>query len=409
MGNKFKILYVAFVSLVLGVLFYNHTPTITIDWIVFILFLIGFAIDSILPVCIYVVCNLFGVSYDVSFQVWVNYAVILYVGVKCVLEFRQATLDRILKYLLILLVSMIISFFFGEYSNFKLLVNVVVLFLVFLTFSSTKYQGKQSLLIASLFSAGIVISLYAAIQFFTGQMELISTVKLNYNENVRNLSNALVFPFFFSGYKLIDNSGKRNKEFILWLLSFCFTGILLVLSYSRGAILSSFIAIAVIFLLNLKSKSFGRIIFVVAVLLLFYNILGSLDVDSEKMYSDESALDRFDFWGFMFLKMCKKPLCLLFGFGPCNILEVTGNTIFEGYYSHSVFLDFLFLYGIVGFVAFLSFLIFITKRVFSKKQPFNIGLLALCFLMFTSHGSSFTIQFYAFLGLCSSCLIEQEQ
>ena len=85
----------------------------------------------------------------------------------------------------------------------------------------------------------------------------------------------------------------------------------------------------------------------------------------------------------------------LFGFGPGEIAKMDIN----GHYSHSLFMDWLFSYGIVGMLIFVIILIRILRLLLSSKSNFKLSLFLLSCFLFSTHGVITNDMFYILIGV----------
>ncbi|MDN6166867.1 MAG: O-antigen ligase family protein, partial [Tetragenococcus koreensis] len=102
-------------------------------------------------------------------------------------------------------------------------------------------------------------------------------------------------------------------------------------------------------------------------------------------------------WSTYWEEMKSSPLTFFFGFGPGDIKRL--NLI--SYYSHSLILDVLFSYGIVGFILFSTMIVQEFIKSIKSRNNLSIAILAFALLLFSTHSTATNTSFYILMGISS--------
>jgi hypothetical protein len=173
-------------------------------------------------------------------------------------------------------------------------------------------------------------------------------------------------------------------KYPLFALIFLTNSFLIFLSISQTAILIIILMIIFIFLKNII-KRFSYIFFIIIILISlfifffdfnsneyqpFLNVLNRFDTEVNEGFDGDNGLE-----GRNYDRIIKFPEYLIFGAGESRLDRFDKNINLE---IHSVFINILFSYGIIGF---LFFMFFIFKIII--KLNFNNLILFFLFLLFT--------------------------
>lgn len=226
---------------------------------------------------------------------------------------------------------------------------------------------------------------------------LIYSGRLAIHESIRTLANIIAIPVYATVISILTNSYKLLTRLFLLTIA-AISSFILFATLSKGALIATFSGLAAAYL-TMVTKRRLNITFVIAVILIMsasFNYLVSLTEFRVERLSEESGgfSGRTDIWETYWNLLKQDPGTLLFGFGPGDIKRL--NVL--KYYSHSLFLDVLFSYGLITFIVFVSILIRISFNVFKMREPISMGLLVFAILLYATHGVSADITFYILLA-----------
>ena len=295
--------------------------------------------------------------------------------------------------------SIIISHVVGIKSSF--IATAVLLFKWGCVFylASQVIENRFFPVIISLFSMGIAILLY---QTFNP----ITFWSLDPLYNSKDIATSVAIPAYLLLWVAINNKMKFYRQLFFILVALCCI-VTMALTYSRGALLSLFVAIGYVLLIGVKNKKIVSIIIIVVLAVVVVNSMEMM-LDYERMTSNlEGGNGRTDIWaGFIQIMRKDGIMRLIFGCGPSGLTGLTLN----GTYAHSAILDYFFSYGLVGFSFVLYYICTVFFRLRRNNYHFFMGLLILDVLMFFTHGNYAEPLFLFILGLCmgAACLTKEQ-
>ena len=291
--------------------------------------------------------------------------------------------------------------------NYLFVVNQLLLVL-----GITYYSRKpSSIILLSFVVSGLCLCLYVSYQYITGNASMfMGSLVFGDGEEagqVKSLAIGVVVPAYVFLYNLLYSKDGFLKKIVYSFIILVCIGVI-VLTYSRGVLLSFGAALSFLILNYFKSKlSLLRIFLLAAGAVLVGYMLLQLDIDEEKMFENiEGGHGRTDIWGFYLSKLKNEGfLGILFGLGPGDSKRITEGTLYSGFYSHSVFLDYFFSCGVFGLFFILYILGYTAKRLFKGGNIFCLGFLLLITLMFSTHGTSTNALFHGLLAICIGGLL----
>lgn len=235
---------------------------------------------------------------------------------------------------------------------------------------------------------------------------LYSSNRLAFYGNVRDMANACAIPLSFI---IISYITKMKRLFRLPpLLIVIFTAVLslaLIMTLSRGAIIALISGVA-LSIVTFKKRS--RLHIFVAVLisgLILFISFKSMPSNINRIFELSPNMNgRTDIWReYISTLFSSNILRVCFGFGPGSVTRLGISYL----YAHSLFLDVLFSYGVVGFLFIIAFLARHISRFIKQKNAFILGCFITIVLCYISHGTVASFNFYIVTGLLS--VIQKEE
>lgn len=373
-----------------------------------IMFFFFFGAD--LSICIYVSSILLQVEYSNT------HAKILLLLISFILLYsiiRERMIKKILPIFLPCVLFGITSFFSTLIGYQTALISYLfVVNQLLLILGITYYSRKpSSIILLSFIVSGLCLCLYVSYQYISGNASMfMGSLVFGDGEEagqVKSLAIGVVVPAYVFLYKILCNKDVFFKKIVYaFIILVCIC--VIVLTYSRGVLLSFGVALFFLILNYFKSKlSLLRILLLATGAFLLGYMLLQLDIDNEKMFENlEGGHGRTDIWDFFLSKLENEGFSgILFGLGPGDSKRITDGTLFSGLYSHSVFLDYLFSCGVFGLLFILYLLGYTAKGLFKENNVFCLGLLLLLAFTFSTHGTSTNTIFHGLLAICIGGLL----
>ncbi|MDQ2085661.1 hypothetical protein RBH29_04335 [Herbivorax sp. ANBcel31] len=304
-----------------------------------------------------------------------------------------------------------ISFLVGKDTNFVyygwFLISIALFFVAKTYF---KYDGSKLAIFSFYMCAFLLIGIvFTSISF----EQALAQGRLSVFGNIRVLANALVIPLLFETHDLITNKNKsksllykRSKSLVFLVLL-----IVLLMTVSRGAIFAYLFG-SLIIVLKSKQKRILKIYLILAALYVSIFILEEQGVINILRLFNLSRLqtlgNRDHIWGYYLSELFSQDLLgILFGFGPGELYRVSGGVMSRGAYAHSVPLDFLFTYGIIGATIFSIIMCKLMKRIIKSKNTLAISVFLTTIVLYFTHGTVISREFYILTALVI-CLTHNE-
>jgi len=327
------------------------------------------------------------------------------------LLFEQKGIIELKSLLVFLIISVVcvISYFVGISTDIisMFLFELVVLMMFFV--KSTVRKGKFDYVLYSFDICSLCIIISILIGAFFDRNSVFTRGRLSFSDNVKTLAEFIVIPLFFriisaldkkSLYSISNAENRKNMVAIIMLT------LLLISTISRGTIVAILGALLLYSLLNYRNSR--NLIFLISVLL-----AGTLALTffEEKLTNlgflshIEGFNGRTDIWRF-YIDLYKSYgfKNIIFGLGPGNIQRLASGTRYGRYYIHSVIVDCLVTYGLLGMsILGISFLSFIRKSI-KRYNSLALSLVVLCLLMFFTHGNINYRLFYIMIGIIAGLL-----
>lgn len=375
----------------------------------------GVVVDIYLPLCFFVSASLLNVQFEGVYEA----GAALYTGILAIsiiyrnrnqVKFYIKYVALFLYFCVILLMSTLVGFETTMMSSVTMVYTLLICFAV--AFSGN--DNKSKYLSFSLFVGGIMVLfiVYAALKNGTAYAIDDTSGRLSFGDNVRTLSNAIAFTIYLSIYKIIEAINKRQLLKKSYWLIFAALGLfILMLTVSRGVIFSVAAAFLYLYLANIRPLNFQKTILMIALVVVGIYFIGTIDFNRDYMTNKITTMTGRDvIWEFYFSKLVEGGLpSILFGFGPGSVKRIAVGTQFADMYAHSLFLDYMFCFGILGFIFIAFFVGNIGLELWRKRDVYAIGLYIMTILMFIPNGSAGTPLFYYLFGLCMSRLLQKRR
>lgn len=317
--------------------------------------------------------------------------------------------------------------FDGLFSCFRLITVFFVMLIILLEFNTAKKIEK---LFKVLICSTIVPVFFAIVQIFTG-------IGTKFSEGFWRINGGFAHPNVFGMYLSIfiimvyamlmlkSNVNIRNKR-LLWIVELVLM-ICLLLTYGRGALLSSGVVILLITLFYIRKKNllFFCIPSMILVILCFYMSGASFFNIGERfedvkvwettnvLYEKSNSLGwRIQYWKELLTKAFKSPII---GYGLGSVVHI-GSCHME---SHNNYIHIFVETGMGVFFYFLAILMFFKKAFKCVKEANNsqkyffVGVIGIIFFYlinsFSAHlirNTTLQIYFFSFLTMvnCSDKL-----
>jgi len=277
----------------------------------------------------------------------------------------------------LLSVSLITSFILiGEFSTGYAISYVLYLlfFIVLLNYNFDTSEIRR-VLDSYLWSGCLIAFLivYYRKTFYDGQVRFTVQVLDHPMFDPNFLGAFLVFPFIISSSKFI------LKRSFLYLFSTLLILCGLLMTASRGAMLSSSFGFIFVSAQILKKRSDFYKIFLVAILLLllsyqFVDFIpeGSYERLFVDSYDDGSNAKRLNNWEFGIDAFFKSPL---FGYGLNGEMKILRSAVHSNRVAHNTYIAFLLQFGIVGCASIMYGIVKLFRKVIKYREYAMLGIL----------------------------------
>lgn len=364
--------------------------------ILFLFFLFSsFYINRILPVCFYLIGNVIHIETNsmTLILIWSYLAVIsLYYIKKSDVPLKTLVLPSVVFF-----INAIFSNFFGINVNWITCYQMVVsiLIMIFIAYIMTKKDSVFVLL--TFLSTGLLMLFIVYWQIFTGRVFETAQGSIGFAEHAKSLSVPVIIIAYISVYLLLNFRRYRLQWYnILFCLILVLSTVgLVLLTYSRGVLISFIVAGLYLVVRSIKGNFFITLFSAFVMFFAFSHLLSNLQLNESLMFDNlEGGNGRTEIWA-SFINQMETSQSVLIGFGSGNTKDIS----LLGYYSHSSILDFFFCYGIGGLIYIVYLLCNIGFSLKQHNDVFFMGVYILFVLMFSTHGSSSGILFNCYIGL----------
>lgn len=392
-------LLIVFIAIVVS--FFEDSLGAYLPYLVTGAMFLGFFLDRILPICIYVPATMFNIEFGM-----LEYIVLGILIISCFVAYSETEKSEKRKNWTSFFFAcffIFVSTYFGYKSNPVTAVVTIITMFYFFCYCSI-FRGERAKLVEfSFFATGVVMTLFVLRQIISGSATYLWGTRLTFEESVRTLANAVAFTIYYAFCRLAITKNENDTLIskLFYLVIFAAGAYVLFMTYSRGVLLSVGVACVLAILFTLKKVSVKHVIGIIAVIGFAVWGIGKLQLDSALLSHDVAGgSGRFDLWSYFIQDMFREgPVRFLFGYGPGEFTRVSQNSPFTGLYAHSLFMDALFSFGILGFLYLMKIIFNTAKLALNSKSAYIIGLTVLSVLMYISHGNSSNYQFYLMLGL----------
>lgn len=284
---------------------------------------------------------------------------------------------------------------YNAMDNIRGLISVGLLVCIFLAVVYHIGQKQLPVIILSLVGSSLLGLLISIIGFE-------NTWRITIDGNVRVLSNAIGLSMVFAFAVLLgdrvterlpEDSGKKLKT--LAAVGTVFFGLILITTVSRGAILAvGLSAFSMIFLkfISVKNKkeSIKKGLYSIPVIGIFIVAVNFIERHftsghlARRLNLEMFDNIRFEIWGAALNQL--SPLQWLIGTGPDNFRQLANQGGYD-YYAHSVFVDTLVSFGVIGLGLLALVLAVCLLNHILHKNILAVGTTVYLFLSFATHGS----------------------
>lgn len=257
-------------------------------------------------------------------------------------------------------------------------INMTIFFILL---TSIQYSAKQiklfinSTLWGSTLAAIIMLS---KMTLYHGMGIRYSLTIFNTEIDPNNIAVFFAFGVIISFYNFFINGNGKILNFVFFVINL----VALLISGSRGAIVTIVCTIAIVIMYKFQGKinifkSIKYIIKIVLILMtivwiLNYLVPGKLLNRTTQVNSYEDGSDRTIIWGYAIERLVEKPIL---GFGVGTFPELTIPYFDQTKGMHNTYLLVLFDVGIIGFGFFISIIITLAFAATRKKHYFALAIL----------------------------------
>lgn len=275
------------------------------------------------------------------------------------------------------------------FSEYLYLYNSLGLFFLIIHFSFKAENNFGEYLFIGLILGAVTIVLTVLFQFDTSMLY----GRLSFNESIRRLSNGLALPTLILYMNILTPNKlqirKLNKAWAVAIL--IIFSIFLILTDSRGVVMP--LAISGIFytMSNLSTKSLKNI-FKGVVPVVIGTMLAFAYFDFSSKFRlrliDFDSNNRLEIWRGSIGSFLNESVPRLFFGGGLGSFENYAMTGYGGAtYSHSVFIDSLVAFGIIGFVLLICLVGYLFLVALKARNNVALSILLFTVLTFSTHGN----------------------
>ena len=334
-------------------------------------------------------------NFPVSGTVWILATLPAYFGrslIRCQLKKTE------LIYAAVTVGALVASFVLGEQANGNTMLLLLMCFGAYFTLANDPCDEDE---IKAYALCGLIIVLVALSTSITADYDGLKYGRLSINDNVRSLANAVAISLMMLMSGILSAVRRKGNGNLLFYAAAVIGVVILFATLSKGAIIAFCAGIATVFLMSkipLYKKIIFGILFVVVVLLVVDKLSQNEALNTDRLMENTSDLNgRTDIWMTYWRQMNRSAGRLLFGFGPGDLLRMR----IMDYYAHSLFMDILFSYGVVGFVLVIGGFIVTWRKVLLSKQPLAISLMVFAILLYATHGIANNSSYYIIMGIAT--------
>ena len=389
------------VFITIAVSFFEDSLGAYLPYLVVGAMFLGFFVDRILPICIYVPTTMFNIEFGIL--EYVTLAILIVSCFVAYIETEKSQRRENWTGFFFVCLFVFASTYFGYESNPVTAVVTIMTMFYFYCYCSIFRGEKARLVEFALFVSGVVMMAFVLRQIASGSAIYLWGTRLTFEESVRDLANAVAFSIYYAFCRLAITKSEKDtfKSKIFHFVIFAAGSYVLFMTYSRGVLLSVGVACIIAILFTLKKISVKHIIGIVAVIIFAIWGISSMQLDTTLLSNDVAGgSGLLEFWAYFIRDMFSDGIVrILFGYGPGEFARVSYNSPFRGFYAHSLFMDAWFSFGILGIIYLMKITLNTVKLALHTKSAYIIGLTVLTVLMYAAHGNSSNYQFYLMLGL----------
>lgn len=340
------------------------------------------------------------INFEISSTVLIIAALPTYFG-RPLLDMRIS--PKNLVHAAVTVVVLLISLMTGEDPNYRTMVLFMLCFAAYFTVANGECTESE---LKAYAISGIIITVVSLVVSNAGGGTGLRYGRLSINGSIRELANAVAISLFLLLSGIIGSARRRKRNYLEYAVV-ALGGLILFATLSNGAIIALIAGVAVIFLMN-KMAFYKKVLYaglLCALFLVIVKYLSSNDaLSTDRLLQSEGGFNgRFDIWLSYLKGMSQSTGRLLFGFGPGDVrrLGISNN------YSHSLFFDILFSYGILGSICVFGAFIRMGWGIFSSRNASAMGVAVFAVLLYATHGVSTATSLYILLGIATSLAKQQ--
>ncbi len=291
-----------------------------------------------------------------------------------------------------------LSYYFGIDSQFSTMAVFFSSLLIFVQVLDSSVTPEEFFDYTVLATAIIVTILF--LDALNGNLNL-RFGRLAINDNIRDLADLVSIPAFLSWSLLFVGNKRKALLLIIGIVS----SFVLLLTVSKGALISTALGVFFVILASGKKtmlkNSLLLLLVVVPILIVVYrysstNLEGfHLDRLTEE-YNGFSG--RTDIWSMYAGALFSNTDTVLFGFGPGDIKRL----LYSDMYAHSLFLDMFFSYGVLMSAVWIVVLFLLARSIIKSGVSLALGLLVFTIFLYSTHGVVTAPMFYVLMALSYS-------
>ena len=334
-------------------------------------------------------------NFEVSGTLWVLATLPAYVGRSL---FKQRMKTKELVYVIVTVGALAMSLLLGEKANANTLLLFLLCFGAYFTLVNEPC-GENELKAYAL--CGLIIVFVALSNSITAENDGLMYGRLSINENIRSLANATAISLMLMVSGILGATHNKSNRNLLFYAAAVLGVVILVATLSKGAIIAFCAGVITVFLLSkmpIHKKLIVGVAFAVVAFLVLNKLSQNKALDTDRLMENQEGFNgRTEIWWIYLQEMSRSVGRFLFGFGPGDLLRMR----IINYYAHSLFLDILFSYGVVGFLLIMSGVVITWRKILISKNGLAISLMVFAILLYATHGVANSSPYYIIMGVAA--------
>ena len=340
-------------------------------------------------------------NFEIGGTIWVLATLPAYLGRSL---FRKQMKLKELLYVMVTLGALALSLLLGEKANGNTLLLLLLCFCAYFTLVNDPCDEEE---IKAYAVCGLIIVLVALSGSITEGSDGLKSGRLSINDNIRSLANATAISLMLLVSCMLNTVRRKSNRNMLFYAAVIVGVVILFATLSKGAILAFGAGVVTIFLMAkmpLHKKLIIGAVFIVVVAFVLNKLSQNEALNTDRLMENEEGFNgRTDIWLTYWKEMTRSAGRLLFGFGPGDLLRMR----IINYYAHSLFLDILFSYGVVGCLLVISGFVVAWRKILLSKKPLAISLMIFAILLYATHGIANNSSYYIIMGVAAGVAQKQ--